>query len=65
MILNCVINKLSKQKKKSKETEDKYSRDAIFRKPVRKGRQDTDFIQNHGSLKSRFGTVTYIAGSHK
>lgn len=55
---------MKKQKKENRESEDKYSRDALFKNSGRKrNHQDVDFVQNKGSLKSRFGTVTYKAGS--
>ena len=50
--------------KENRESEDKYSRDALFKNSGRKrNHQDVDFVQNKGSLKSRFGTVTYKSGS--
>ena len=55
---------MKKQKKENRESEDKYSRDALFKNSGRnRNHQDVDFVQNKGSLKSRFGTVTYKSGS--
>ncbi|KAK8832066.1 hypothetical protein WA577_005162 [Blastocystis sp. JDR] len=58
------IHKRLKAEKKE-QGEDVYSRDAIFRNSRKRSRGNPSSFQynSSGSLKSRFGTVTYKAGS--
>lgn len=46
--------------------DDRYSREALFKRPRRSsGKPDSggEFLAHGGSLKSRFGSVSYQAGS--
>lgn len=56
-----------KKQKSGRNEEDKYSRDALFKRSNRSSRNQSyggEFIHNGGSLKSRFGSVSYQQGTY-